>query len=71
MSDEDPNRSITKAEFDRLEEKVTGLVTDTRALVDAWNAAGGLVKFVKLIATLMTALGGIWLILTHGFNRTH
>jgi hypothetical protein len=66
MNDED--RPVTMAEFKRLEEKFDDLATSTKALVEAWNTATGVVKFVKLLSTLIAAVGAIWLFIKHGFK---
>lgn len=42
--------------FDRLERKIDGLVR-------AWEAAGALVGFVKLAASVVTALGILWAVI--------
>ena len=66
MTDED--RPVTMAEFRRLEEKFDEMNSSTKALVEAWNTATGVVKFVKLLSTLIAAVGAIWLFTKHGFK---
>jgi hypothetical protein len=66
----DADRPITKAEFDRLEEKVDALTGQTRALVDAWTTATGVVKFVKALSTFIAAVGALWLFMKHGVKNS-
>lgn len=69
MKMDDPDRAVTKAEFDRLEGKLDDLSKSTEALVEAWKTAGGLVKFVKFLSTFVAALGSLWLVVRYGFGR--
>lgn len=66
-----PNESapVTQAEFARLEQKVDELTESTKALVEAWRTANGVVKFVKWVSTFVAAVGVIWLFITHGFTK--
>jgi hypothetical protein len=59
-----------KAEIEQLRGEVAELTDSTRALVEAWNAAGSFIKFVKLISTLLAAIAAIWLFVTHGFGKS-
>lgn len=43
-----------------LEKTVGELSRDVKALVDAWKAATGLVKFIKLLATIAAAFAGAY-----------
>lgn len=65
----DPHRPVTKAEFDRLEGKVDEMSTSTKELVEAWKTAGGVVKFVKWLSTLVAAIGSLWLVFRFGFGK--
>lgn len=66
---DDPNRPVTKAEFDVLVAEFREMRTDTRALVEAWQTAGGVVKFVKWLSTFVAAVGSLWLVVRLGFGR--
>jgi hypothetical protein len=52
-----------------LEKEVAELREDIKSLLEAWQAATGLVKFVKLLSTLVAALGVIYFFITHGFTK--
>lgn len=43
-----------------LRMEVRQLSKDVKDLVDAWNAAGKMIKFVKLVASIVTAAGIVW-----------
>lgn len=57
--------AILQLEVEALQKTVEAQTEATRALVDAWNAAGKVVLFVKWASTLVTALGILWLFLKH------
>lgn len=40
--------------------EVRELSGNVKDLVDAWQAAGKVIKFVKLVASLVTAAGVLW-----------
>lgn len=50
----------------RVERKVDDLTLEIRSLVDAWNTARGVVKFVKVIGSLATAVAAIWALIRIG-----
>lgn len=45
---------------DHIAQRLDSLETSTKALVQAWETATGIVKFVKVMAGLATALAGLW-----------
>jgi len=51
-------------EVHHLRREVTELSANVRDLVEAWNTARGLVRFVKVLGQLATAGAAIWVILT-------
>lgn len=55
-------------DIERIEAKVDKLSSDVRDLIDAWNAAKGLVRLVKFIAMLAVAYTAVWSALKMG-NR--
>jgi hypothetical protein len=63
------NAPVTKEEFERLESKVDDLTASTKALVEAWQTATGVVKFVKYLSTFIAAVGTVWFFVTHGFTK--
>jgi hypothetical protein len=62
-----------KSDFDDFRQEVRdGMAAQTRAtkeLVEAWNAAGKLLLFIKGLAKLMAAIGVIYVALKHGIVR--
>lgn len=46
-----------------LREEVQGLRSDVQDLVEAWNTARGVVKFVRLIGTISIALTALFALL--------
>lgn len=59
--DSDPrNTEVSHHEIRQLTAKVDELSRDVRDLVDAWNTARGLLRFVRLLGQLSIAGAGIW-----------
>lgn len=50
----------------RLEAKVDALSTQIQDLVQAWNTARGMVRFVKLLGGMATAVTAIWALIRLG-----
>jgi hypothetical protein len=50
----------------RVEKKVDDLALEIRSLVDAWNTARGVVKFVKVIGSIATAMTAMWALIKIG-----
>jgi hypothetical protein len=55
------------ADIARLEQKVDALAADNRALaakvdglLEAWNTARGMVRFIKLLGQISLAFAAIW-----------
>ena len=61
--------AILQREVEVLTEQVAALRQSTQELVDAWKAAGTIVKVVKLAATIVASIGAIFLVFKHGFTR--
>lgn len=47
-------------EIEKLSQKIETLEASIKDLVEAWNSAGSVVKFVKYSAALITALAICW-----------
>ena len=62
MGSEDGATSIALLEMQvhQLTIDVEKLTAATKELVDAWNAAGTLLRSIKWASTLATALTGLW-----------
>lgn len=54
------------ADLARVEKKVDDLTLEIRSLVDAWNTARGMVRFVKLLGSIATAVAAMWALLKIG-----
>lgn len=50
----------------RVEKKVDELALQIQSLVEAWNTARGVVKFVKVIGSIATAVTAVWALLKIG-----
>jgi hypothetical protein len=74
MTDQSDNLSLDalKRDFDEFRSEVRdGMAAQTRAtkeLVEAWNAAGKVLVFVKGLAKLMAAIGVIYVAFRHGLG---
>lgn len=49
-----------RREIHECREEVKQLSSDVRDLIEAWQTARGLVKFVKLIGSIATAFAALW-----------
>lgn len=63
------NIALLQRDVEVLTENVKELTKKTDDLVQAWTAAGKLVGFVKWLASLVAAVGILWLFVRHGFSR--
>lgn len=57
------------SELKELREEVQALTASTKALVEAWNTATNVVKFVKVLSSVMAAVAAIYFFVTHGFAK--
>lgn len=55
---------INHHEMRQLRAEVRELSQQVHDLVEAWNTARGLVKFVKMIGSIATAGAAIWVLLS-------
>lgn len=65
------NIMVLKMDVDALRKEMTENTAATKELVDAWKAASKFVSFVKLAATLVSALGAAWIVIVtawHGWS---
>lgn len=58
--------AVLARDVELLREEVEELSKSTQALVDAWNTATGLVKFIRLLSTVAAAMGALYMFLRHG-----
>lgn len=61
--------ALLQLEVEQLRGEVAELSASTKALVEAWNAAGSVVKFVKWVSTFVAAIGTVYLFFK-GFGFT-
>lgn len=70
MSDDAVTLAVLKTEFeafrDEMREETRAIKESTDELVKAWNAAGTFIKAVKLLSTLIAAVGAMWLFIKTG-----
>lgn len=57
------------AEIALLRQEVRELTGQVHDLVEAWNTARGVVKFVKLLGSLATAAAAVWALFKLGASR--
>jgi hypothetical protein len=58
--------AIDHADFHALRREVAELRSDVRELIDAWTAAKGLVRLVKLVGALAATYAAVWAALKLG-----
>jgi len=56
----DVEMALLRQDMDEMKESMRELKTQVQGLLDAWNTATGLVRFVKWTAGLVTACAVIW-----------
>jgi hypothetical protein len=66
MTDQELSIESVRAEVQALRSDVATLSRSIRELLEAWNTARGLVKFVKLIGTLAGGIAAIWALMRIG-----
>jgi len=54
------------SEITALRQDVAALSRDVKDLVDAWNTARGVVRFVKLLGSVATAVAAMWALIKIG-----
>ena len=52
-----------------LRQEVRDLTVQVHDLVDAWNTARGVVKFVKLLGSLAASAAAVWALIKLGAHR--
>lgn len=60
--------STPSTDIARVEQKVDDLARQIQSLVEAWNTARGVVKFVKVIGSVATAVTAMWALLKVGHS---
>jgi hypothetical protein len=60
------DNAMLEADISDLREEVAALRGDIKGLVEAWQTASGLAKFVKWVASIATAVGVIWVMMKGG-----
>jgi hypothetical protein len=63
MSNTDPNDLL------RVEAKVDKLSADVQGLLDAWKTATGVVRFVKFLGGVGTAVAALWALIQLGSHK--
>lgn len=63
------NAEVTHHEMRQLRNDVRELSNQVHDLVEAWNTARGLVRFVKTIGSIATAGAAIWVLLSMIWER--
>ncbi len=58
----DVELAMLRQDMERLNHSLQELKGQVSELLEAWNTANGLVRFIKWTAGLVTALGVIWAI---------
>lgn len=68
-----PDSSATRAgleqEVHALRVEVRDLNEQVRGLVEAWNTAQGVVKFMKMMGSMATAAAAVWVLIRLAVER--
>ena len=70
MSGKDPAIEIAliRADIEAVQDELKAVRRELKDLLDAWNTATGMVRFVKWLSTLMAAMAVIYLLLAIYFK---
>ena len=70
MSNQDPivEMALIRADLEALQSELKAVRKELKGLLDAWNTATGVVRFVKWLSTLVTA-GAIIFAAFRGFSE--
>ena len=60
MTDHDMSTEALSVELHHLRRDVTELSKDVRDLVAAWNAARGMLRFIRLLGAIAASLTTVW-----------
>ncbi len=62
MSEQDSpvEMALVRADLEAMQTELKAVRKDIKDLLDAWNTATGVVKFVKWLSTLMAAMAVIY-----------
>ncbi|MFM7028851.1 MAG: hypothetical protein ACKOXK_09300 [Chakrabartia sp.] len=62
MSEQDPavEMALIRADLEAVQEELKAVRKELKDLLDAWNTATGVVRFVKWLSTFVTALAVIF-----------
>lgn len=52
--------ALIRADLEAMQEELKAVRKDLKDLLDAWNTATGMVRFVKALSTLMAALAVVY-----------
>lgn len=70
MSNQDPilEMALIRADLEAMQSELKAVRKELKGLLDAWNTATGVVRFVKWLSTLVTA-GAIIFAAFRGFSE--
>lgn len=68
IKDEEVTIADLVREIREMRNELTDHKASTKELVDAWKAAGGLLKFVKWISGIAIAVAGAWAVIQSAFG---
>ncbi|WP_397578452.1 hypothetical protein [Sphingorhabdus sp.] len=70
MSNQDPivEMALIRADLEAMQSELKAVRKELKGLLDAWNTATGVVRFVKWLSTLVTA-GAIIFAAFKGFSE--
>ena len=66
MTEQELSLESLRGEVQSLRREVGNLSKAIKDLLEAWNTARGLVKFVKLVGTLAGCIAAIWALMRIG-----
>lgn len=64
-----PDNAELKRDLNALRLEVGNLNTQVRGLVEAWQTAQGVVKFMKMLGSLATGATAVWVLVKFAFER--
>lgn len=67
--DAGPDNAELKRELHALSAEVRELNTQVSGLIEAWQTAQGVVKFMKLLGSLATAAAAVWVLVRLALER--
>ena len=69
IPDAGPDNAELQRELHALRAEVRAVNTQVRGLIEAWQTAQGVVKFMKLLGSLATGAAAVWVLVKLAIER--